>query len=861
MGDEGVDWISGGDGYDHLAGNDQGDFLYGDGNNDYLDGASGNDLLDGGTGADYLWGGDGSDTLRGGDHNDVIGGELGLEAEITGGAGSDTFVCREDGQEYRYRDSSRESSQYTADCHDTVARNGVELASSIDVFDWWAPRVDAWITRHGNYRPVWEDDVTPGLVYTTTFYTTSSVHTMLLDARAPGGSLLMRSGGDLPVAGYFCREPRTTEVDCATISNDSIGVYRSTTGEWLFDVDLDGVAETSLTVDFGDPLTRPNDRPFAGDFDEDGLADLGLLDSANRYIRIDYGADGMNVYEYYVNWLSPGDLPVAGDFYGVGFDSIAVFRPFDDVWYFIRDIRSSTSPSHSLTGFDFGGAGAVPIAGNFDDNPSGIDGIGLNVPWGVTWYFDLDPIDECTYDFGLDWAMTDWERFPYGGFPLAGNFDGDGDEADLVVIDPAPGPRTQFPLVMDADPGWAFLYDPAAGASACDGLPSPLAQYNYRDATVEESFFDGGEPVRAAAIQYDTSCGPTSLAMVFDFFGMTDFGYGEGWAYSADLADDTPDNFAIDPGVNSWALLSEQAMQPNPNPGYVDIGYWLSAEHIILEGLREDWPDIEGDEAMLLYQDPVTGLPTSFLNTSESGVRCSGYDIDYIIGYCNSGIDDVPPVSGDNLQSWLAEGGEFGLGFHGNTNHALALVANQHPRQIEFPNVSPHCDARSVDLQYGIGRMFQSLAHVQDVFRAFIDHGIPFVISTNHGSHMNTVIGYLEDSDGVFYVLTGEPNDGIRKWWGAYARRAMRWQRIPVTQYTIYSGLIGAMLLYGYSVYGCEQDDWALALDDEYGVSGDESLCGHAGAEDEEYCDCTDYCCYLCGPDDEGEPYCDCGGP
>ena len=103
LGLHGNDMIYGGSGNDRLYGDGGNDRLYGGADNDILDGGDGNDQLFGGTnsagGTDQLFGGSGDDKLFGRAGNDRLQGQSSSTSlsmfekdELTGGAGSDTFV-------------------------------------------------------------------------------------------------------------------------------------------------------------------------------------------------------------------------------------------------------------------------------------------------------------------------------------------------------------------------------------------------------------------------------------------------------------------------------------------------------------------------------------------------------------------------------------------------------------------------------------------------------------------------------------------------------------------------------------------------------------------------------------------------
>jgi len=90
QGGSGDDSIRGGSGNDSLSGGDGNDTLRGESGNDTLVGGAGDDLLDGGSQDDLLIGGDGNDTLYGGSERDTLEGGAGDDL-ITGGSQEDVI--------------------------------------------------------------------------------------------------------------------------------------------------------------------------------------------------------------------------------------------------------------------------------------------------------------------------------------------------------------------------------------------------------------------------------------------------------------------------------------------------------------------------------------------------------------------------------------------------------------------------------------------------------------------------------------------------------------------------------------------------------------------------------------------------
>ncbi len=116
-----------------------------------------------------------------------------------------------------------------------------------------------------------------------------------------------------------------------------------------------GFAEHSFM--FGDP----GDKPFVGDFDGNGLDEVGLhRESTGRvYFRFSLTtgrADRDFIYG------DPGDFLVAADWDGDGSDSPAIFRPSDGNWY-IR-LSNTQGVADHVIGFGLADRGLLPVVGH-----------------------------------------------------------------------------------------------------------------------------------------------------------------------------------------------------------------------------------------------------------------------------------------------------------------------------------------------------------------------------------------------------------------------------------------------------------------------------------------------------------------
>ncbi|MBE9593949.1 MAG: VCBS repeat-containing protein, partial [Proteobacteria bacterium] len=169
------------------------------------------------------------------------------------------------------------------------------------------------------------------------------------------------------------------------------------------------------------------DKPVIGDFDNDGVDDIGVVrEEAVGVVNalvwyIDTGHD-YGVAELIFPYGLAGDKPVIGDFDNDGVDDIGVVREEAVgvvnalVWYI--DTGHDYGAAEFI--FPYGLAGDKPVIGDFDND--GVDDIGvvreeaIGVVNALVWYIDTGD------DYGVAELI-----FPYGlagDKPVIGDFDG-----------------------------------------------------------------------------------------------------------------------------------------------------------------------------------------------------------------------------------------------------------------------------------------------------------------------------------------------------------------------------------------------------------------------------------------------------
>ncbi len=220
---------------------------------------------------------------------------------------------------------------------------------------------------------------------------------LLRNSNTSGGADLTIAFGakeDLPVAGDW---------DANGVTD--VGVLRNT-GEFALRVD----AVTTAIQQFFQPA--PKNLPLAGDFDGDGFDTIGTYAStANEPLFLLANAHVLEAVVAEVDILfffgKTGDLPVAGDWDGDGIDTVGVYRPSTSEFFLVNDFLGGPVKT-----FVFGTKGDLPIAGDWDGD--GVDSVGV--------YRKSDSTMHLTNDFGV--TELSFQFREKADLPVAGNWDG-----------------------------------------------------------------------------------------------------------------------------------------------------------------------------------------------------------------------------------------------------------------------------------------------------------------------------------------------------------------------------------------------------------------------------------------------------
>lgn len=160
-----------------------------------------------------------------------------------------------------------------------------------------------------------------------------------------------------------CNPPTQTAPDAA-----GVGSVDTTRGYWYLRDPLTG-ATTAFY--YG----NPDDDPFMGDWNGDGVDTPGLYRRSDGYVYLrNSNTQGIADVSYYFG--NPSDVPIAGDFDGDGRDTVAIYRPSNQRFYVINRLGSGDAGLGAADyDFPFGNPGDQPIVADFDGDGTDIVGI------------------------------------------------------------------------------------------------------------------------------------------------------------------------------------------------------------------------------------------------------------------------------------------------------------------------------------------------------------------------------------------------------------------------------------------------------------------------------------------------------
>jgi hypothetical protein len=130
---------------------------------------------------------------------------------------------------------------------------------------------------------------------------------------------------------------------------------------------------------------NPEDVPFMGDWDCDGIDTPGLYRQTDGYVYL-RNSNSQGIADRSFFFGNPGDVPLSGDFNGDGCDTVSLYRPSEQRFYIVNQLATSDEGlGQADVDYVFGNPGDTPFVGDFDGD--GIDTAGLHrASTGLVYY-------------------------------------------------------------------------------------------------------------------------------------------------------------------------------------------------------------------------------------------------------------------------------------------------------------------------------------------------------------------------------------------------------------------------------------------------------------------------------------------
>ena len=203
--------------------------------------------------------------------------------------------------------------------------------------------------------------------------------------------------GDIPVAGDWNSDGKT-----------EIGVFRNSTHLFYLDYNGNGVwngASVDRSYNFG--IT--GDIPVSGDWNHDGISEIGVFRNSTHLFYLDYNGNGVwngAAVDRQYNFGITGDIPVTGDWNTDGRTEIGVFRNSTHLFYLDYNGNGIWNGAAVDKSYNFGITGDIPVSGDW--NADGRTEIGVFRSSTHLFYLDYSgngawngaSIDR-SYNFGI----------------------------------------------------------------------------------------------------------------------------------------------------------------------------------------------------------------------------------------------------------------------------------------------------------------------------------------------------------------------------------------------------------------------------------------------------------------------------
>jgi hypothetical protein len=193
----------------------------------------------------------------------------------------------------------------------------------------------------------------------------NSTHTFYLDYNGNGvwnGASVDRTynfgiTGDIPATGDWNNDGKS-----------EIGVFRPSTHLFYLDYNGNGAwngAVTDRQYNFG----ISGDIPVTGDWNNDGKSEIGVFRNSTHLFYLDYNGNGAwngAVTDRQYNFGISGDIPVSGDWNNDGISEIGVFRNSTHLFYLDYSGNGVWNGASVDRQYNFGIIGDMPISGDWN---------------------------------------------------------------------------------------------------------------------------------------------------------------------------------------------------------------------------------------------------------------------------------------------------------------------------------------------------------------------------------------------------------------------------------------------------------------------------------------------------------------
>ena len=146
-------------------------------------------------------------------------------------------------------------------------------------------------------------------------------------------------------------------------TNDEIAVFSGDI--WYLDTNGDGIFSASDKItSFGIPA----DIPISGDWNLDGITEIGVFRSSTHTFYLDYNGNRVwngAVIDRAYNFGLTGDMPVSGDWNRDGRTDIGVFRPSTHMFYLDYNGDGAWNGAIIDRVYNFGLDGDIPVTGKW----------------------------------------------------------------------------------------------------------------------------------------------------------------------------------------------------------------------------------------------------------------------------------------------------------------------------------------------------------------------------------------------------------------------------------------------------------------------------------------------------------------